>query len=242
MNFALSLNHLHYRYQQNTVLDGISTTFTGTGITGLLGLNGQGKSTLLKVIAGILPVDRNQLTIEHQTSQTNPIGFLPERPLFYAELTIRENMQFAADLQGVVSDRRTASIERTLRQCQLEEHQNKLASSLSKGFQQRLGLAMAIVHQPRLLLLDEPTDGLDPQQITESHQLITTLSQHCHVLVSSHRLHEIEQLCSRVLVLHQGKLATDTLTSDSLTNNQSSQGHEDIAALFRRITEERADA
>ena len=230
MSCSLEINNLHFSYEKKPVISGLSVTTSATGIIGLLGLNGEGKSTLLRIIAGILPTMDNSVQCHSDAGNgQNPIGFLPERPLFYPELTIMENLRFAAQAQGVAKADLDQRVSETLHTCQLSDRQRQLAGHLSKGYQQRLGLAMAIVHQPQLLLLDEPTDGLDPQQIGETHQLIQTLAQQCTIIISSHRLDEINQLCKRLLILHQGKLVHDADVCDQPLNGS-------LAALFSELT------
>ena len=215
MTCSLAINNLSFSYAKKPVITGLSLNTSQAGIIGLLGLNGEGKSTLLKIIAGVLPTGENSIICHSDTAgRLNPIGFLPERPLFYPELTVTENLAFAAQVQGVDQQALQQRISETLQLCQLTDRQAQLAGNLSKGYQQRLGLAMASVHQPRLLLLDEPTDGLDPQQIGETHQLIQSLAENATIIISSHRLDEISQLCQRLLILHHGKLVHDANICD----------------------------
>lgn len=229
MTCELEINNLHFSYEQQAVIAGLSLKTSKPGIIGLLGLNGEGKSTLLKIIAGILPVAENSINCRtDQEKSSNPIGFLPERPLFYPELSVTENIRFAARIQNADKAQTEQLVNHALQICQLAARQNQLAGNLSKGYQQRLGLAMATVHQPDLLLLDEPTDGLDPQQIAETHQLIRSLSQHSSIIISSHRLDEISQLCGRLLILHRGKLAHD---ADICDQHQ----RENINSFFQQI-------
>ena len=232
MSCKLEINNLQFRYEKKPVISGLSLSTSQAGIIGLLGLNGEGKSTLLKIIAGILPTEENSISCTTSSSKSlNPIGFLPERPLFYPELSISENIRFAAKLQGVPKSIIEEQVNHALQLWQLNERKNQLAGNLSKGFQQRLGLAMALVHQPQLLLLDEPTDGLDPRQISESHELIRSLATRSTVIISSHRLDEISQLCNRLLVLHQGKLVHDA-------NIDGQSQRDKLAELFHQIISE----
>jgi len=217
MTCELEIKDLQFSYNNKPVFSGLSLHLSENGIVGLLGLNGAGKSTLLKIIAGILPGNDTQTyCINESGSQDKLIGYLPERPLFYPELTVTENIRFVAELHAMSGDKLSNSTEHFLQQCQLSERRHQLAGNLSKGYQQRLGLAMAIVHQPDLLLLDEPTDGLDPQQIKETHQLIKTLAQQATIIISSHRLDEISRLCNRLLILHQGQFMHDAEITDEL--------------------------
>lgn len=232
MSCKLEINNLHFRYEKKPVISGLSLSTSQASIIGLLGLNGEGKSTLLKIIAGILPIEGDSISCTTTTGNSlNPVGFLSERPLFYPELSITENIQFAAQIQGTAASSIKEQVNHALQICQLSERKNQLAGNLSKGFQQRLGLAMALVHQPQLLLLDEPTDGLDPRQIGETHELIRSLATNSTVIISSHRLDEISQLCDRLLILHQGKLVHDANICD-----QSER--DNLAELFQKIISE----
>jgi ABC-2 type transport system ATP-binding protein len=229
MPCQLEIKNLHFAFNKSTVIDDLSFTADENGTIGLLGLNGEGKSTLLKIIAGILPAG-NSVTFEAGVaSDWHPVGYLPERPAFYPELSVNENMTFAASLNGISKHQQSPYIDEALKLTRLEDRQQQLAGSLSKGYQQRLGLAMAIAHKPELLLLDEPTDGLDPQQIQETHNLITSLAQDCCIIISSHRLDEIDRLCQRVAILHNGKIAHDVTIAD--TDNQHN-----LENLFAEIT------
>lgn len=229
MTCDLVIKELKFSYNNKPVFSGLSLNLSENGIVGLLGLNGAGKSTLLKIIAGILPSDAEQINCISKTSnQTKSVGYLPERPLFYPELTVTENIRFVAESHGLTGETLNSNTDRTLQQCHLSERRRQLAGNLSKGYQQRLVLAMAIVHQPDLLLLDEPTDGLDPQQIKETHQLIKTLAQQAMIIISSHRLDEISRLCNRILILHQGQFMHDAEITDK-------QEYDHIEKIFSHI-------
>ena len=229
MPCQLEIKNLRFAFNKNLVINGLTFTVAENGIIGLLGLNGEGKSTLLKIIAGILPNAGSMVFTPQVSSDWHPVGYLPERPAFYPELTVNENMEFAASLNGIKPAQLEAYISEALRLTQLESKQQQLAGSLSKGYQQRLGLAMAIVHKPELLLLDEPTDGLDPQQIGETHNLISKLASDCCIIISSHRLNEIDRLCQRVAILHQGRIAHDI-------NVREADDEHNLEKLFAEIT------
>ncbi|MGD2117103.1 MAG: ABC transporter ATP-binding protein [Chromatiales bacterium] len=231
MSAVLEISDLRHAYAGKQVLDHISVRLQQQEIVGLLGLNGAGKSTLLKLLAGVLPRNIEQIKLPSDSdSGQHAVGYLAERPMFYPELSVDENIAFTARLNGVPKHKLTQRLTEVKRDCQLEKFDNKLAGNLSKGYQQRLGLAMAIAHEPQLLLLDEPTDGLDPAQMTETHALIRRLANNCCILLSSHRLDEIRQLCSRFLILDQGKLQFD---SDNATQAEPLQ---QVAEIFNHIT------
>ena len=215
MPCQLEIKNLHFAFNKSMVIKDLSFRAAENGIIGLLGLNGEGKSTLLKIIAGILPSADSLSFTPGVSSDWHPVGYLPERPAFYPELTVNENLVFAASLNGIGKTELEPYIREALQLAQLDDKQQLLAGSLSKGYQQRLGLAMAIAHKPELLLLDEPTDGLDPQQIQETHSLITRLSRDCCIIISSHRLDEIDRLCQRIAILHNGRIAHDVNVADA---------------------------
>ncbi len=232
MPCQLEIKNLRFAFYKKTVIDGLSFSVAENGIIGLLGLNGEGKSTLLKIIAGILPAGDNMTFTPGVPSDWHPVGYLAERPTFYPELSVNENMAFAASLNGIGRSQLSAYTGEALELTRLADKRQQLAGSLSKGYQQRLGLAMAIVHKPELLLLDEPTDGLDPQQIQETHKLISSLAKECCIIISSHRLDEIDRLCQRVAILHNGKIAHDVTVADA------DDGH-NLENLFTEITGDR---
>jgi ABC-2 type transport system ATP-binding protein len=231
MSTLLEINGLKFSYGRQSLFEDFSLSLKDNQVIGLLGLNGQGKSTLLKLLAGVLPVSPATTRKVMSTDSRQPlsIGYMPERPLFFPELTARDNVVFAAGLQGLAGDNISRMVDDSIRRCRLEDRQHQLAGHLSKGYQQRLGLAMAIVHRPRLLLLDEPIDGMDPGQVRETHALISELSSAATILISSHRVFEINELCQRVLFLHEGKIRHDLSLGDS-------QSRENLADLFEKVT------
>lgn len=186
-------------------------------IVGFLGPNGAGKTTTLKILAGFMPPTSGQAFINGYDCVTDSLavrrslGYLPETAPLYTELTVSEFLRFAARAKGVDSKREPTEVDRVVEACGLGEVRNTLISSLSKGFRQRLGLAQALLHSPPLLILDEPTIGLDPAQIVEIRQLIKDLSGDHTVVLSSHILPEVSQLCQRVIIINKGQIvASDT--------------------------------
>ena len=222
----LNIHNLSYAYGKQQVLDRLSVDLYPAQLTALLGLNGQGKSTLLRLIAGVLP---SPLPAVNFTSNKPSIGYMPERPLSFPELSVIDNLRFAAQINRMNEADMAAALQQTLSDCHLQDKANKPAGSLSKGYQQRLGLAMAIVHGPQLILLDEPTDGMDPAQLQSTWQLIGRLAQNSCVVLSSHRISEVAEHCQRVLVMHQGQIR-DQLMMDDAAARQS------LAGRFHQIT------
>lgn len=188
-------------------------------VVGLLGLNGAGKTTTLRMLSGVLLPTSGRITIDGFDLSRSPeavrarIGFLPERPPLYSEMTVDDYLAFVVRIKGVRKGAK-ALVERALDATDLQEVRHRPIGVLSQGFQRRVGIAQAIVHQPKLILLDEPTSGLDPVQIVHMRALIKNLREKHTVLVSSHILSEIGQICDRIFVLRQGELVAEGTEDD----------------------------
>jgi ABC-2 type transport system ATP-binding protein len=186
-------------------------------IVGFLGPNGAGKTTTLKILAGFLAPSAGTARINGYDCVTDSLavrrslGYVPENVAIYPDLTVTQFLRFAARAKGVSAKAETGEVDRVVAACGLEEVRGKLVAALSKGFRQRLGLAQALVNQPPLLIMDEPTIGLDPSQIVEIRQLIQNLEGAHTVMLSSHILPEVSQLCHRVIIINRGQIvASDT--------------------------------
>lgn len=190
-------------------------------IVGLLGTNGAGKSTTLALLSGALAPSSGKVEVMGKDLHRQPgakrfIGLLPEKPALYPELTVDENLDFAARIRGMARDQVKAAREDIKQRCDLVRVGRRLAGRLSKGYQQRTGIAQAMIHSPRVLALDEPTAGLDPAQADQLRSLIRSISPDCGIILASHILLDMEQLCQRVLVLNDGRLVSEcSLTGDS---------------------------
>jgi len=220
----LEINNLNKFYDKHHALDDVSLNISVGEIVGLLGPNGAGKSTTMKIVTGNLSSSSgdvliNDINIVQQPTKTKTqLGYLPEVPPLYKELTVYEFLILASKLKKVPKKKIITSVESTIEMCGLMQVKNKLISNLSKGFQQRVGIAQAIVHNPKLVVLDEPTVGLDPNQVVQIRELIKKISKNKAILFSSHILSEVEAICNRVYILNFGKIIY-TANIKKLTDN-----------------------
>ena len=181
-------------------------------VVGFLGPNGAGKTTTMRILSGYLSPSGGTVLVDgldvsrDGLEGRSRIGYLPESCPLYTDMRVRDYLRYRAKLKGVARRHRKSSVDRVLEECGLEDVRNKLIEHLSKGYRQRVGIADAMVHNPGLLILDEPTIGLDPNQIVEIRNLIQRLSSHHTVLISSHILSEIEATCDRVIVIDRGRI------------------------------------
>ncbi len=216
----ISVKHLSKAYGDLQALDKVSFEIGSGEIVGLLGPNGAGKSTVIKLLTGFLQPDSGTADIGGVSVMADPIavqaqiGYLPENAPLYPELTVIDYLQMMADLRGVPPNQQRDSLADAVYATGLEKRINQRIGELSKGFRQRVGIAQAILHRPKLLILDEPTVGLDPSQIIEIRQLIKRLAEHSTILFSTHILPEVETLCDRVLMLMNGQLRLDAKLAD----------------------------
>src|SRR5262245_8911596 len=213
----IEVENLTKRYAGHTAVNNV-TFHVGRGeIVGLLGPNGAGKSTIMRILSGYLPATSGTARVagfdvfKQSDEVRRRIGYMPESNPLHRDMRVREYLKFRARLKGLSGGRARSRVDLVMQQCGLSEVSRRIIGHLSKGFQQRVGLADALVHEPELIILDEPTIGLDPNQIRAVRQLIKDLGQKHTILVSTHILPEVEMTCSRVLILHLGKiLAADT--------------------------------
>lgn len=225
----LTVSNLVKLYGNEKALDNLSFTGKSGEIIGLIGPNGAGKSTAMNIITGYLAPTSGEVEINGFNIQTNPIearkstGFLPETPPLYTKMTVYEYLNFAAELKGIKKDRNKC-VKSVIERLSLEEVQNKLTGTLSKGYRQRTGMAQAIINNPRLLILDEPASGLDPRQIAEMNSLILSLKSDSLIILSSHQLKEVYNLCDKILLINKGKLlfsGTSSEISAGLKNKET---------------------
>ena len=212
---VVSVDHVSRYYGNYRAVNDLSFTIRQGEITGLIGPNGAGKSTTMQLICGVLALSEGQISVADFDVVVSPkaakkqIGFLPERPPLYFDLSVDEYLYYAARLRGINSADVATTVEKSKQRCGLTKTGRRLISNLSKGFQQRVGIAQAIIHSPAVIILDEPTSGLDPNQILEIHALICELGRDHSIILSTHILPEIRHVCERVLIINEGRLVLD---------------------------------
>ena len=220
----IEVSHLTKQYGNHLAVDDVSFTVADGQICGLLGPNGAGKSTIMNILTGYLSATSGQVTVaghplpEEADAAKACVGYLPEQPPLYPEMTVQEYLTFAAELKGVKKAERKEQVCRAARRTGLEAVLPRLIRSLSKGYKQRVGIAQALLGSPRLIILDEPTVGLDPAQVIEIRNLIRELGRAHTVILSSHILSEVQAVCQQILILSKGHLAAagslEELTAD----------------------------
>ena len=225
----IRVQQLTKKYGSVTAVKGISFEVAKGEIVGFLGPNGAGKSTTMKMLTGFLPPTTGRASIagfdvfDQSLDARRHLGYLPENTPLYPEMKVGEYLRYRAALKGVPGSKLTERVGDVLDLCQVKDREKQLIGSLSKGYRQRVGLADALVHDPDLLILDEPTIGLDPNQIRTVRELIKNLAEKRTVLISTHILPEVEMMCSRVIVIHRGEIrATDT--AENLRKNHRAVG------------------
>jgi ABC-2 type transport system ATP-binding protein len=222
----VEVSGLTKNYGSRRAVDNLNFTLQDGEITGLLGLNGAGKSTTMNIITGCLPAGSGKVLINGIDIQAEPekakahIGYLPEVPPLYTDMKVGEYLDFVCDLKKTRENRKERKAEICAR-TGIEEVYGRLIGNLSKGYKQRVGLAAALIGDPAVLVLDEPTVGLDPAQIIEIRNLILELGKTRTVLLSSHILSEVQAVCGRVIVLHQGRIAADMRTGGAAGQDTS---------------------
>ena len=223
---SIEVQQLTKIYGQQKAVDGISFSVDKGQIVGFLGPNGAGKSTTMKIITGYLTADNGEAIVCGIPVQKDPqavkskIGYLPESNPLYYDMYVREYLDFMASVHHIKSKKE--AIEKAIDQVGLRKEAAKKIGQLSKGYKQRVGLAAALIHDPEVLILDEPTTGLDPNQIIEIREVIKELGKNKTVLFSSHILQEVEAICNRIIIINKGKIVADNQLNDLLqhaTNN-----------------------
>lgn len=222
----IEIQNLSKRYGTQKAVDNISFSVKTGEILGFLGPNGAGKSTTMKIITGYLSAGDGVIRIggksitETDDQFKKHIGYLPENNPLYLEMSVTAYLEFCAALQGVEQGRIPQQIRKMIRICGLNHEKHKKIGELSKGYRQRVGLAQAMIHDPEILILDEPTTGLDPNQIVEIRKLIREIGKEKTVILSTHILPEVEATCDRILIINKGKIVADG-TSETLRRQAS---------------------
>lgn len=216
----IQVEGLTKRYARHVAVDHISFSVEKGQIVGFLGPNGAGKTTTMRVLTCFMPPSEGSAQVagfdvlEHPMDVKQHIGYLPESPPLYPDMEVSEYLDFVGRLKGVPKSELPKRVDEVMEKCSVGDVRSKLINKLSKGYRQRVGLAQAIIHNPDVLILDEPTSGLDPQQIIETRDLIKGLAGDHTIILSTHILPEVEQICERVIIIAKGKLvATDTVAN-----------------------------
>ena len=206
------VEHLSHRYSVQWAVRDINFEIGQAGITGLLGSNGAGKSTIMNIVCGVLSQTEGNVFIDGTDLRSEPvkakrsIGFLPQRPPLYGDLTVDEYLTYAAQLRGMDSKAIPAALERAKERCGISHFSKRLIRNLSGGYQQRVGIAQSIIHDPKIVVMDEPTNGLDPNQILDVRTLIKDIAKDKAVLISTHILSEVQATCDRIIMIEHGSL------------------------------------
>lgn len=216
----ITVDQVTRHFGKHCAVADISFTVERGEVLGFLGPNGAGKSTTMHMICGVLATSSGSISIAGYDIVETPIqakqyiGYLPEQPPLYIDQTVDEYLDYCARLRRVPKQNLAAAISNIKQRCGLEQVGNRLIGNLSKGYQQRTGIAQAIIHSPAVVVLDEPTAGLDPNQIVEIRELIRELGQDHSVILSTHILPEVQSVCDRVVIINQGKLVLDKPTQE----------------------------
>lgn len=216
----IEVENLTRKYGDFTAVQDVSFSIQHGEVIGLLGHNGAGKTTIMKVITGYLEPTEGTVRVDginvlhDRIAVQQKIGYLPENCPVYPDMNVVEYLEYAAELRSIPKEKQATAIREAIERTKLHEKTSSLISTLSRGYRQRVGVAQAILHQPQILILDEPTNGLDPAQIEEMRSLIRTLSENATVILSTHIMQEVHAVCDRVLIMSRGKLAVDSKLSE----------------------------
>lgn len=233
----IEVKNLTKDYGNRRAIESLNFTVNKGEVVGFLGPNGAGKSTTMKIITGFMAPTSGQALVAGYDVFENPlevkkrIGYLPETPPVYGDMYVRDYLEFVAHLKKVEKSKIKSQIDRAIEKTNLGSVQNRLIQNLSKGFRQRVGIAQALVSNPEVLILDEPTVGLDPKQVAEIRDLIKELRGHHTIILSTHILPEVEATCERIIIIHQGRI----VAQESLSNISAiSKGTRKVVFRVRR--------
>jgi ABC-2 type transport system ATP-binding protein len=239
----ISVKNLKRSFGSIIAVDGISFDVGKGEVLGFLGPNGAGKSTAMKMIVCFLEPDEGTASVCGHDIRKEPvavrkcIGYLAEDAPAYGEMTVGTFLKFICDARQIAGEKQHQAIDRVVKMCSIESVYHQTIETLSKGYQRRVGLAQALIHDPEVLILDEPTDGLDPNQKHEVRQLIKKMAKDKCIIISTHILEEVEAICTRTIIIAKGKILADS-TPDQLKQ----QYHATLEEVFRKITLTRKSA
>lgn len=226
MSALIQATHLHRYYADTHAVNDVSIELHQGDILGLLGPNGAGKSSCMQMLCGTLAPGAGEIIINGYDLLTQPrkakqhLGYLPDKPPLYVELTVDEYLSYAAQLRRIPRSQVKHLREQAKQRCGLNDYSHRLIGNLSKGYQQRVGIAQAIIHQPDIIILDEPTVGLDPLQMREIRKLIRELGEHHGIILSTHILPEVQAVCNRVQIINRGQSVYNQSMQQLLQNSQ----------------------
>lgn len=232
---SIVIKNISKVYGTQKALDNVSLSMGEGEIVGLLGPNGAGKSTMMKILTCFIPPTEGSAEIcgydifEHQMEIKRSVGYLSEQNPLYYDMYVREFLLLVAGIHKIERKLRKARVEEVIALTGLEKEANKKIGTLSKGYKQRVGLAQALIHDPKVLILDEPTTGLDPNQLLEIRNLIKQIGQSKTILLSTHIMQEVEAVCSRVIIINNGRLVADDKTEQLAAGGS-------LEKKFREIT------
>lgn len=234
----IEIRNLTKRYGALTAVNDISFTVSPGEVLGFLGPNGAGKSTTMKMITGFLAPTSGAIAVCGHDVENDPLaakacmGYLPEGAPSYGEMTVRSFLEFIADIRRLSGDRRRSRLDDVIARLQLDSVLEQMIETLSKGFKRRVGLAQALLHDPQVLILDEPTDGLDPNQKHQVRTLINDMSKDKIIVISTHILEEVDAVCNRAIIIAGGKLLADATPKELAARAPSGR----LDDVFRQIT------
>jgi ABC-2 type transport system ATP-binding protein len=216
----ISVDNISKYFGDNTAVDNLSFSIKDGEIVGLLGPNGAGKTTTMRIMSGFLSPDEGNVVINDVSVIENPIqaqemiGYLPENNPLYKDMLVSEFLNFSLDLKKLEGEQRTKALDFAVKAVNIQDVFYRPINELSKGYKQRVGIAAALLHKPKILIMDEPTEGLDPNQRTEIRSLIKKLAKDHTIIISTHVMQEVEAICSRMIVINKGKKAADGSVDD----------------------------
>lgn len=239
----IEINGLTKRYRDLVAVNDVSFSVAAGEIVGFLGPNGAGKTTTMKMLTGFLPATSGKATVAGFDVFDSPmdvkrsIGYLPEIPPVYPDLTVREYLRFVGKLKGLRGGDLKSNVDESIEKVSLQLVADRLIRNISKGYQQRTGLAQALLGKPRVLILDEPTVGLDPRQIGEVRALIQSLAGDHTVILSTHILQEVTAVCDRVVIINKGSIVADDNLAHLVKEHTNDEGQKSLEEIFLSLTE-----